>query len=96
MLKVMVFCHLQENLVNKYGKKFMGTTTKTGMDAAKTSSKRVIQKTAEATGDLIRNKNADRITSIGKPKEKEKTKEIGEIYTPPEKRQQIIDGLRLF
>ena len=96
MLKVMVFCHLQENLINKYGKKLMGTTTKTGMDAAKTASKRVVQKTAEATGDLIRNKIADKITSIGKPKEKEKTKEIGEIYTPPEKRQQIIDGLRLF
>ena len=96
MLKVMVFCHLQENLINKYSKKLMGTTTKTGMDAAKTASKRVAQKIAEATGDLIRNKIADKITSVGKPKEKEKTKEIGEIYTPPEKRQQIIDGLRLF
>ena len=41
---------------------------------------------------------ADKITSIGKPKEKEKekTKEIEEIYIPPEKRQQIIDDLRLF
>ena len=39
---------------------------------------------------------ADKITSIGKPKEKEKTKEIEEIYIPPEKRQQIIDDLRYF
>ena len=38
----------------------------------------------------------DKTTSIGKPKEKEKTKEIEEIYIPPEKRQQIIDDLRLF
>ena len=89
MLMVMVFCHLQD----KYGKKLMDTATKTGMDAA---SKRVVQKTAEATGYLIGNKIADKITSIGKPREKEKTKEIEEIYIPPEKRQQIIDDLRLF
>ena len=38
----------------------------------------------------------DKITSIGQPKEKEKTKEIEETYIPPEKKQQIIDELRLF
>ena len=59
---------------NKYGKKLIDTATKTGIDAAKTSSKRVVQKTAEATGDLIGNKIADKITSIGKPKEKETKK----------------------
>ena len=79
---------------NKYGKKLMDSATKTGLDAAKTTSKRLVQKTAEATGDLIGNKIADKITSIGKPKEKEK--ETEEIYIPPEKRQQIIDDLRLF
>ena len=52
----------------------MDTATKTGMDAAKTSSKRVVHKTAEATGDLIVNKIADKITSIGKPKTKRKTR----------------------
>ena len=52
----------------KYGKKLMDTATKTGMDAAKTASKRVVPKTAEPTGKLIGNK----ITSIGKPNEKEK------------------------
>ena len=56
---------------------------------------KLLQKTAEATGDLIDNKIADKITSVGKPKEKEKTKEIEEIYISPEKRQ-IIDDLRLF
>ena len=85
---------------DKYGKKLMDAATKTGMDAAKTTSKRVVQKSysssAEATGDLIGNKIADKITSIGKPNEKEKNKEIEEIYIPPEKRQQIIDELRLF
>ena len=48
----------------------MDTVTKTGMDAAKVASKRILQKTAEATGDLMGNKIADKTTSIGKPKEK--------------------------
>ena len=66
------------------------------MDATKTASKRVVLKSAEASGDLIGNKIADKITSIGKLKEKEKTNKAEEIYIPPEKRQQIIDDLRLF
>ena len=81
---------------DKYGKKIMDTATKTGIDVAKTASKRVVQKTAEAIGDLIGNKIADKITSIGKPKEKEKTNKVEEIYIPPEKRKQIIDDLKLF
>ena len=81
-----------------YGKKLMDTATKTGEDAAKAASKRLVQKNAEATGDLIGNKIADKITSLGKieSKEKEKEKEEQEIYIPSEKRQQIIDDLRLF
>ena len=74
----------------------MDTATKTGIDAAKTASKRVIQKTAEGTGDLVRNKTANKITSLVKTKSKEKEKEEKEIYIPPEKRQQTIDDLRLF
>ena len=89
------FLSFAKKFGNKYSKKLMDTATKTGIDAPKTALKRVVQKTAEATGDLIGNRIADKITSIGKPKEK-KTKEIEEIYIPPEKRQQIIDDLRLF
>ena len=48
----------------------MDTATKTGIDVAKIASKRVVQKTAEATGDFIGNKISDKITSVGKPKEK--------------------------
>ena len=81
---------------DKYGKKLMDTATKTEKDAAKTASKRVVQKTAEAWGHLIGNKIADKITSIGKSKEKEKTKNVEVIYIPPGKRQQIIDDLQLF
>ena len=44
---------------NKYGKKLMDNSSKTGIDAVKTASKRVVQKTAEVTGDLIGNKIAD-------------------------------------
>ena len=50
----------------------MDTATKAGMDAAKIASKRVVQKAAEAAGDLIGNEIADKITSIGKSKEKPK------------------------
>ena len=77
----------------------MDTTPNTGIDASKIGSERLIQKTAEATGDLIGNEIADKITSVGKTKSKEeedKTNERHKIYIPPEKRQQIIDDLRLF
>ena len=52
----------------------MDIATKTGMDAPKTASKRVPQKTAVVTEDLIGNKIADKITSLGKIKSKEKVK----------------------
>ena len=73
----------------------MDTATKAGIDTATTASKRVVQKTAEATGNLIGNKIADKITSVGKTKSK-KENERQEIYIPPEEREQIIDDLRLF
>ena len=60
------FLSFAKNFGNKYGKKLMDTATKTGIDAAKTASKRVVQKTAEPTRDLIGNKIADEFTSIGK------------------------------
>ena len=50
----------------------MDTATKTGIDAAKTASKRVAQKTAEATGDLIGNEIADKTISVGKWKKKQR------------------------
>ena len=68
---------------DKYGKKLIDAATKQGIDAAKAASERVVQKTAEATGHLIGNKIADKITSICKSKERKKTEEI---YIPPEKR----------
>ena len=95
MSKDTAFCRLQENLLINMVKKKMDTAAKTGIDAAKTASKKVIKKTAEAA-DLIGNKVADKITSIGKLKEKEKATKAEEIYIQPEKRQQIIDDLKFF
>ena len=53
-----------KNLSNKYGQKLPDSAKKSTTDAIKTVSKTAIQKTAEATGDLIGNKIADKITSI--------------------------------
>ena len=73
-VKGYVFLSFAGKCGDKYGKELMDTATKTGTDAAKAASKKAVQKTAEATRDFIGNKTADKITSIGKPKEKEKTK----------------------
>ena len=81
---------------SKYRKKIIDTTIKEGHEFANTAGKRKVQKTAEATGDLIENKTADKITSLGKSKKKEKETSEEEIIIPPEKRQQIINDLRLF
>ena len=44
----------------------MDTATKTGIDDAKTTSKKVVQKTADIAGDLIGNIIPDKITSVEK------------------------------
>ena len=95
--------NISKNLRGKYGSGMLAVRQKL-LDHAKKSkrnSKRVIQKTAEATGDLIGNKmlikaskssqqnNSETITN-------EHDKEIPkERYVSPEKRQQIIDELRV-
>ena len=74
------------------------------MQRKKKASKRVIQKTAEATGDLIGNKFADKITSVSKTpsnnnnnnnNENVETTTHKKRYISPEERQQIINELRL-
>ena len=81
---------------NKCGEILMDAATKTGIDAAKAASKRLVQKNAEATGDLIGNKLADKITSIDNPKEKEKTNNVEEIYNPSEKNKKLLVTLDCF
>ena len=84
-------------------KQLVDTANKSATDAIKTASKRVIQKTVEATSDLVGNKIADKITSVSK----KCTKKLPTIdedveltthkkrYISLEERQHIIDELRL-
>ena len=68
-----------KNLSNKFGQKLLDSAKRSTTDAIKTASKREIQKTADATGDLIGNKIADKITSVSKKSLKElQNKEIEE------------------
>ena len=76
---------------SKYGKKMIDATKKQGSEFAKTAGKKIVQKSAESTRDLIGNKIADNITSLGKSKSKEKETNEEEIIIPPDKRQQIIN-----
>ena len=100
--------NMDKNLSSKYGQKLLDCAKKSATDALKTASKRVIQKTAEARGDLISKKIADKITSVSKKSSAHSTelysknvdanREIEvpkKRYTSPKKRQKIIDELRL-
>ena len=49
------FMSSARSMSNKYGKKLVDTAQKSATDAIKSASKGAIQKTAEATGDLIGN-----------------------------------------
>ena len=92
-------------LSNKYGQKLQDSAKISTIDAIKTTSKTAIQKAAVATGDLIGNKIADKITSVSKKPAKELPNDETEVdveratpkkrYISPEERQQIIDELRL-
>ena len=77
---------------------------KSTTDAIKTASKRAIQKTAEASGDLIGNEIAGKITSVSKKSDANSQMEVGTVspkdipkrrFISPEERQQIIDELKL-
>ena len=88
-----------KSLSNKYGRKLLDSAKEPTTDAIKTTSKRAIQETAEATGDLFGNKIADKITSVSKKKlDKTENVEIAtskKRYISPEERKQIIEELRL-
>ena len=84
--------------------KLLDHAKQSATDTLRTSSKRVIQKTTEATGDLIGNKIADKIMKVSKNLQQnnsetvtnEHDKEIPkERYISPEERQNIIDELKL-
>ena len=89
-----------KNLSSKYGQKLLDSAAKKKTtDAIKTASKRVIQKTTEATGDLIGSEIADKITNTFNELQNNEANDESEAskkkYISPQKRQQIIDELRL-
>ena len=57
---------ISKNLSRKYIQKLLDHAKKYATAVLKTSSWRVIQRTAEATGDLIVNKIANKITKLPK------------------------------
>ena len=98
--------NIGKSLTSKYGQKLFDSAKKSTTNVIKRTLKRAIQKTAEATGDLIDNKIADKITTISKkpvkelPNNDEREEENMEItthktYISPEERKQVIDELRL-
>ena len=91
---------LGKSMKEKYGKKILDNSLSAGKDFAKIAGKRELTKSAQATGDLIGNKIADRITKSARNKEKKENdrimEETQEIIIPPEKRGQIIRDLKLF
>ena len=81
-------------------KKILDNSLSADENFAKIADKKVLTKSAEATGDLIGNKIADRITKSARNKEQKEDdrimEETQEIIIPPEKREQIITDLKLF
>ena len=89
-----------KSLSSKYDQKRLDSAKKSTTDAIKTDSKRAIQKTVEATGDLIGNKIADKITSVSrKPSNNNDDDDDDNVeltthkkrHISPEERQQIFN-----
>ena len=98
--------NMGKRLSNKDSQKLIDSAKKSTTDAIKTASKRAIQKTAEATGDLIGNKTADKITIFSRKKSARELQSNDETenveidtskkrYISPEERKQIFEELRL-
>ena len=58
--------YISKTLSSKYSQKLLDHVKQSATDPLKTDSKRAIQKTAEATDDLVGNKIADKITTVSK------------------------------
>ena len=100
------FMSFAKSMSNKYGQEFVDTAKKSATDAINIASKRAIQKAAEATGDLVGNKTADKITSVSNKKSNNNNSNNNndddvelttqkKRYVSPEERQQIINELGL-
>ena len=103
--------NISKNLSSKYvlgmlsmRQKLLDDAKQPASGRIKNSPKRVIQKSLEATGDLIGNKTADKITKVSKysqqhNSEKARSDHYIEIpterYVSPEETEKKIDKLRL-
>ena len=84
------FMSFARNFSDKYSKSLIDKGIDVRKTFAKTAGKRILKESAKATGDLIGNKIADKITA--KPIIHDVT---NKRYVPPEERQEIINKLRL-
>ena len=87
--------NISKNLSSKYSQKRIDHAKQSATDVFETASKIVIQKTTEATDNLIRNKIADKITRVSKtfPKNNLEANEediLREKYILPELRQKLL------
>ena len=90
------FMSFARNFSDEYSKYLMDKGIDVSKKFTKTAGKKILNKTAEATGDLIDNKIADKITSASKKSHDEVNNEIPkERYISPKERQKIIDELKL-
>ena len=60
----MDFCHLQGIYRTNIKKGLLDTAAKTGLDATKTASKKVVHKNVEAAGELIENEIAKKLWNL--------------------------------
>ena len=103
--------NISKNLSSKYvlgmltmRQKLLDDAKQPASGRIKTSPKRVIQKSLEATGDLIGNKTADKITKVSKHSQQHNSEKARsdhyieiptERYVSPEETEKNIDKLRL-
>ena len=78
--------NVAKNISSKYRQKLLKSAKKSTTDWIKTASKREIQKTAEATDDLIGNKIADKSTSVSKKSKKPQNNEANDESQAPKER----------
>ena len=85
------FMSLAGNFNDKYSKSLMDLSK----TFAKTSGKKILKETANATGDLIGTKIADKITAKTHNKDEVINGIPKERYISPKERKKIIDELKL-
>ena len=91
------FMSFARTFSDKYSKSLMDKGIDVSKKFAKIAGKKILKETAKATGDLIGNKIADKITSASKKSQSDEVNNeiLKERYISPNKRQKIIDELKL-